>query len=866
MLRAARIRQIPSIGWAARARLVVITSVIASLLLAVAPHQPVAVAATPAPPPANQGGWVKAFGTNGVGRIHDSYGGPRVAVSDGRGGVFAALAETGAGPVVVHMTSMGVQDTTYGTNGRAALAGFAYVFSLVRVGGRLVVIGSDAKPWESPGALRVLRLTANGRPDPAFHGGIPIALAPEQLNPLGAAGTLLADGRIAIAVADHVVIVTTTGGLDPTSGQAGIIDTALPGRPAIAARANGYVVGGHVLRQDNPAGFEDLFTVRLLAHTSPGVVDAGFGDNGRVDIADDRIPDEGLEALAVSSADVIVGTTGAMFRLTNTGARHPNFATDAPGVADLALQDDGKIIAIGHGIARFTSNGRLDPTFGSGGRVSAYLNTWQSDVNGGNSWDMDRLIVTGKLIQTVGMADGTGNGYPKGFDLAVATRSGAHTGGVAVMNIFNSRLFERPTNQWMDVVRVQFDRIPEQRLQINFALIDNSAQGLADFGFTNSTVDYTFANGLALLLPLIPLDDGIREPIEQIGIRITGAHFAVVGTKSTANILVVDDSGPKTPPPSLAAFTDAYRGFSGGAFVAAGDLDGDGRAEVITGADAGGGPHVRVLRVNKASGTLVSVADFFAYDSNFTGGVRVATGDVDGDGRNEVITAPGPGGGPHVRVWRLTGSGVTEVASFMAGDPSATSGLQLATGEYSPDGRDEVVTAFGIGGSPDVGIYRVASGSATRVAYFDSSWPTFKIRGTTVAAAQLSGYDIKGDSFVTGPLAGYHTVIGQTGVGFQFNPYGTDDAGVTLSAGTVGTAGNELLTTPTAGRVPEITVWSALWDSPRAVYRFLAYETGFRGGVRMAIGDVDADGSAEIITAPGPGRPTTIIVRSVPLH
>jgi hypothetical protein len=38
------------------------------------------------------------------------------------------------------------------------------------------------------------------------------------------------------------------------------------------------------------------------------------------------------------------------------------------------------------------------------------------------------------------------------------------------------------------------------------------------------------------------------------------------------------------------------------------------------------------------------------------------------------------------------------------------------------------------------------------------------------------------------------------------------------------------------------------------VNRFLAYEAGFKGGVRVALGDVTGDQVDEIITAPGPGR------------
>ena len=94
--------------------------------------------------------------------------------------------------------------------------------------------------------------------------------------------------------------------------------------------------------------------------------------------------------------------------------------------------------------------------------------------------------------------------------------------------------------------------------------------------------------------------------------------------------------------------------FPGGASVATGDLDGDGVAEVITGAGPGGGPHVRVWRI--AGGTATEVFGFFAYSPYFPGGAFVAAGDMDGDGIDELITGAGPGGGPHVRVWKLTGT------------------------------------------------------------------------------------------------------------------------------------------------------------------------------------------------------------------
>src|SRR4051794_30216787 len=68
---------------------------------------------------------------------------------------------------------------------------------------------------------------------------------------------------------------------------------------------------------------------------------------------------------------------------------------------------------------------------------------------------------------------------------------------------------------------------------------------------------------------------------------------------------------------------------------------------IAAGADAGGGP--RVTLINRATGAVTQ--DFFAYDPKFAGGVRVALGDFNGDGNADVVTAPGPGGGPHIKVF-----------------------------------------------------------------------------------------------------------------------------------------------------------------------------------------------------------------------
>src|SRR5581483_3611532 len=58
---------------------------------------------------------------------------------------------------------------------------------------------------------------------------------------------------------------------------------------------------------------------------------------------------------------------------------------------------------------------------------------------------------------------------------------------------------------------------------------------------------------------------------------------------------------------------------------------------LVTGADAGGGPNVLAFDADNNN----VLFNFFAYDPNFTGGVRVAAGDVNGDGVPDIITSPG---------------------------------------------------------------------------------------------------------------------------------------------------------------------------------------------------------------------------------
>ena len=90
-----------------------------------------------------------------------------------------------------------------------------------------------------------------------------------------------------------------------------------------------------------------------------------------------------------------------------------------------------------------------------------------------------------------------------------------------------------------------------------------------------------------------------------------------------------------------------------GVFVAAGDVDGDGFADLIAGGGPGGGPRVLALSGRRSldrPAASVEIANFFAGDVDNRGGVRVAARDLDGDRIAEIIGGAGPGGTALVNV------------------------------------------------------------------------------------------------------------------------------------------------------------------------------------------------------------------------
>ena len=158
-----------------------------------------------------------------------------------------------------------------------------------------------------------------------------------------------------------------------------------------------------------------------------------------------------------------------------------------------------------------------------------------------------------------------------------------------------------------------------------------------------------------------------------------------------------------TPVTSFFAFNDPT--FNGGVYVAGGDVTGDGIGDLLVGAGAGGGPRVQVY-AGSLNGVITSspISDFFAYSTEFLGGVVVAAGDRTGDTTGEVITGPASNGGYNIKSFNVAGTGnsPTLIENFFAfNDFTSIGGLSIATSIFDSNPMFDLVvgttnTQFGV--------------------------------------------------------------------------------------------------------------------------------------------------------------------------
>lgn len=268
--------------------------------------------------------------------------------------------------------------------------------------GKIVAVGAAAGP-SLTGEFAVARYGTDGTLDAAFsEDGMlttPIAGGGDEARSVA----IQPNGRIVVAGIDSrrrfaVVRYLADGSLDPSFDDDGIVRTNITRGDDLAydlaIQSDGKIV---VVGSAGPGAPR----FAIVRYRPGGGLDRTFGDHGMV-VADRGWSTARSVVLQPDGRIVVAGYGGGirLERFRPSGRRDRSFGGD--GVVDgvggmifplaVALQDDGRIVVAGAwdifevGLARFTTDGALDPTFGVGGLVH---HAWST----GDEQAIDALVI-----------------------------------------------------------------------------------------------------------------------------------------------------------------------------------------------------------------------------------------------------------------------------------------------------------------------------------------------------------------------------------------------------------------------------------------------------------------------------------------
>jgi len=233
---------------------------------------------------------------------------------------------------------------------------------------------------------------------------------------------------------------------------------------------------------------------------------------------------------------------------------------------------------------------------------------------------------------------------------------------------------------------------------------------------------------------------------------------------------------------------------------------------------------------------------FLAYHPRFNGGLNVASADFDGDGQADIVTVPKSAGGPHVRIFDQKGNVLYQ---FMAFPDSWRGGLSVAAADFNGKGKADIVIGTGKGNS---NLIRIFSAPGNLEYQFSPYEPSY-LGGLNVAAG-----DVNGDGqaeIVVAPQDNSNLpirIFNKFGLKlWEFKPYPwLFKGGVSLAVGDVNGDGQaDIVTAPGQGGGPQVRVFTA---QGKLLRQFMAFDKTFRNGVNLAVGDVDGDGTKDIVT------------------
>jgi uncharacterized repeat protein (TIGR01451 family) len=298
---------------------------------------------------------------------------------------------------------------------------------------------------------------------------------------------------------------------------------------------------------------------------------------------------------------------------------------------------------------------------------------------------------------------------------------------------------------------------------------------------------------------------------------------------------------------------------------------------IVIAPDSGNASQPWIHLVSRETGALV--ARFLAFDESYRGGIRITTGDLTGDGMPEIVAVRGRNSTPDVRIFDLQGSLLQEISVFPA---TFDGGVHVAVGDVDGDGRNDLIAAMGYGGSQVVVFKNETADSALMFLETSRFYPLgsgFK-GGAVVAAADmgkwegsifLASLDGKAE-IVVGSAAGIRPTVhvfdyASLQVVRTFYPFtSTFQGGLSLDVACVNREDDipDIIVGTGPGGGSKVEVLNGALGLKTTLLSFVAYTaaetSSYHAPVRVAAVDDDGDGFADVIvTAQGHDGTTGII-------